>query len=205
MSKRSNESEAFGTNQILRAFRRTYPESRVLQNVILPLDNFGACPTAEFDVLVVCMAGVYLFEIKGYDEGRIVIDKGPDGMQLWKINKISGPVDIPNPIAQGGRKLRYLRQSIPNCQIRGFVYFTSERITIPADISADVVTTADLNYLPRVLRSDAKRRDRLLTVTTVDDIADSILMLAEGHTMQEHIQNCLATHKKPRSEGHAIH
>src|SRR6218665_1460970 len=141
MSKRANESEAFETNQILRAFRRPYPEARVLQNVILPLDNFGACPTAEFDVLVVCMAGVYLFELKGYDEGRIVIDKGPDGMQLWKINKISGPVDIPNPIAQGRPKPRPLRQSIPTCQIPAFAYSTGEPIPRPADISAHVVTT----------------------------------------------------------------
>ena len=46
-----------------------------MQNIIMPMDGFGYCPTAEFDVIVSCNAGVFVFEIKGYTGNSIEISK----------------------------------------------------------------------------------------------------------------------------------
>lgn len=193
MNKQSQESEAYGCMRILGAFKPVFPEVRILQNIIMPMDGFGGCPTAEFDVIVVCTAGVFVFEIKGHAGKSIEIKKTDDGAHHWKIHKEFGEVEIQDPLAQGGRKIRYLRESIHGCLVRGFVYFTNDAIALPRDINADVITSKDLEYLVRTLRYDAKRRDRMQTEDCINKIADSILELSRNFTLDEHIHNCLET------------
>lgn len=195
MNHLSAQSETYGTNKILEAFSRTFPNLRLLQNIILPIDQgYGVSPTAEMDTLVVCEAGVFMFEIKGYEGGEVEIKKTPQGISFWKIHRPEGTIDISDPLHQGGRKLKFLRESIlysiESCTIRGYVYFTNENIILPPTTSSDVIITSDLNYLPRCLRTEAKRRKSTLPKKVIDDIADSILASADGHTLAEHIYNC---------------
>ena len=75
MNKQSQESENFGCEQILNTFSSVFSDVRVMQNIIMPMDGFGYCPTAEFDVIVSCNAGVFVFEIKGYTGKSIEIFK----------------------------------------------------------------------------------------------------------------------------------
>lgn len=175
MNKQSEISEAFGCDQIVKAFKPVFPEARVMQNIIMPMDGFGHCPTAEFDVIVVCSAGVFPFEIKGHIGKSIEISKAENGAHYWKIHKSHGAVEIQDPLAQSGRKIKYLRESIKSCLVRGFVYFTNQEITLPPNANADVITTGDLPYLVRSLRQEAKRREKLLPETDVSRIADAFM------------------------------
>lgn len=201
MSKLSQSSEIYGTNKLLEIFTPTFPGVRVLQNIILPLgEGYGPCPTAEFDVVVVCSAGVMIFEIKGHDEGRVSITKGENGIRHWKIHKPQGVLDIPDPVAQGGRKIRFLRDSIPDTTIRGYVYFTSPKIVLPPTAPSDVLTTSDLGYLPRSLRTESRRKKKEIDQEKINNIADAMLALSQGLTLEKHIQNCKKTYnpkKKP--------
>lgn len=201
MNKQSEISEAFGCDQIVKAFKPVFPEARVMQNIIMPMDGFGHCPTAEFDVIVVCSAGVFPFEIKGHIGKSIEISKAENGAHYWKIHKSHGAVEIQDPLAQSGRKIKYLRESIKSCLVRGFVYFTNQEITLPPNANADVITTGDLPYLVRSLRQEAKRREKLLPETDVSRIADAIHELSQEHTMEEHIINCKKTGEFKRLNG----
>lgn len=199
MSKLSQDSETYGTNKLLEVFTPTFPGVRVLHNIILPLgEGYGPCPTAEFDVVVVCSAGVMIFEIKGHDQGTIEIKKGENGIRHWKIHKPQGVLEIPDPVAQGGRKIRFLRDSIPDTTIRGYVYFTSPNIILPPTAPSDVLTTGDLGYLPRSLRTEARRKKKEIEQKKIDAIADALLALSQGLTIEKHIQNCKKAHKKKK-------
>ncbi len=191
MDKLSQESEAYGCARILQAFKPVFPETRVLQNIIMPMDGIGGCPTAEFDVIVVCPAGVYVFEIKGHTGKSIEITKTESGAHRWKIHKDYGAVEIQDPLVQGGRKIKYLRESIKGPLIRGFVYFTNEAIALDPKTNADVITSNDLEYLVRSLKYEAKRRDKIQSEAEINRIADAILELSQNFTIEEHIQNCL--------------
>lgn len=200
MNHKSKQSEIFGCEQIMTAFKAVFPEARVLQNIILPMDGFGGCPTAEFDVIVVCSAGVYAFEIKGHTGKSLEITTMKNGPHRWTINKEYGAVEIQDPLAQHGRKIKYLRESIKGCVIRGFVYFTNDQLAMPANANVDVVTTPDLPYLARTLRHDSKRRDLLLSETNVGEIVDAIMLLSQEFTIDEHIKNCKITGEYKRNK-----
>ena len=170
MNKQSQESENFGCEQILNTFSSVFSDVRVMQNIIMPMDGFGYCPTAEFDVIVSCNAGVFVFEIKGYTGNSIEISKTEKEIHIWKIHKDNGVVEIQDPLAQTGRKIKYLRESIRGSMVRGFVYFTNEKISLPPNANADVIKTNDLAYLVRSLRHDAKRRNKLISTENVNKI-----------------------------------
>ena len=193
MNKQSQESENFGCEQILNTFSSVFSDVRVMQNIIMPMDGFGYCPTAEFDVIVSCNAGVFVFEIKGYTGNSIEISKTEKEIHIWKIHKDNGIIEIQDPLAQTGRKIKYLRESIRGSMVRGFVYFTNEKISLPPNANADVIKTNDLAYLVRSIRHDAKRRNKLISTENVNKIAESILEISQNHTMEEHIKNCIKT------------
>ena len=193
MNKQSQESENFGCEQILNTFSSVFSDVRIMQNIIMPMDGFGYCPTAEFDVIVSCNAGVFVFEIKGYTGKSIEIFKTEKEIHIWKIHKDNGIIEIQDPLAQTGRKIKYLRESIKGSMVRGFVYFTNENILLPPNANADVIKTSDLAYLSRSLRHDAKRRDKLLSADDVNRIAESILEISQHYTIEEHINNCIKT------------
>ena len=194
MLTRSIQSEIYGAEKIREIFTAIFPATKILTNVILPIDNSKGCPTAEFDVIVICEAGVFVFEIKGYNYGKITISKPPEGgSREWFFWKGDYKNRIFDPLSQGGRKIKHLRDSISNCVIRGYVYFTGDQIELPPTISPSVVKTEDLGYLTRMLRNEAKKRGSLLDQGIIDYIYDSISLISKGYSIGEHIINCKKT------------
>lgn len=149
-------------------------------------------PTAEFDVIVSCNAGVLFLKSRATREIQSKFPKQKE-IHIWKIHKDNGVVEIQDPLAQTGRKIKYLRESIRGSMVRGFVYFTNEKISLPPNANADVIKTNDLAYLVRSIRHDAKRRNKLISTENVNKIAESILEISQNHTMEEHIKNCIKT------------
>lgn len=194
MNTLSIQSEIYGAKKIQEIFDLIFPKTRILTNIILPMENSKGCPTAEYDVIAICEAGVFIFEIKGYNDGEIKISKHEDTRSReWFFSRNNIDSKIADPVHQGGRKIKYLRESISNCTIRGYVYFTGDKIKLPPTISPSVVKTDDLGFLGRIIRNDAKKRGELLSNEVIDYISDSILMISDGYSIGDHIINCKKT------------
>ncbi len=199
MNMQSIQSEVYGAGKIRDVFASVFPNTRILTNIILPMENSKGCPTAEFDVIVICEAGVFVFEIKGYNNGKIKILKSPGGdSREWFFCKDDAENKISDPLIQGGRKIKYLRESISNCMVRGYVYFTGDKIELPPTISPNVVKTEDLGFLCRILRNDAKKKNGLLSPGVIDHISESIAAISKNHSIDEHIFNCKKTEEYKR-------
>ena len=192
-------SEDIGFENIQKAFKKIFPEARFLKNVILPMEEDGLVKTAEYDVMVVCAAGIHIFEIKGYPKGKVWYDKGDNGTRLWKIDNGSGITEIHDPICQGLGKLNYIRKSV-QCFSKYYVYFTGDEIELEPTIPATVVTTDELAYVSRLAYSDAKFRKSLVKKEEVDVIADAILEISSQYTMAEHISNCREFHGQKQAK-----
>ena len=68
----SHDAETSGVHQLINAFGPVFPEFRVLRNVIIPLQKDSPIASAEFDALVICSAGLFVFEIKDWVSARPV-------------------------------------------------------------------------------------------------------------------------------------
>lgn len=186
--------EDIGFENIQKAFKKVFPEARFLKNVILPMEDDGLVKTAEYDVMVVCAAGIQIFEIKGYPKGKIWYEKGENGVRHWKIDNGSAVSEIHDPISQGLGKLGYIRKSV-QCFSKYYVYFTGDEIELEPTIPATVITTDELPYTARLAYSDAKVRKWMVKPEEVDVIADTIMEISNQYTMDEHISNCREFHQ----------
>lgn len=190
-----NLSEQIGFENIVKSFSKVFPDARFLNNVILPMETDNQVKTAEYDVIVVCSAGIFIFEIKGYSQCKIWYDKGENGVRHWKTNNGTNTLEINDPICQGMLKLKYIRDSI-KCLTRYYVYFPLEGIELEPTLPATVITNDELNYVPRVLRSDAKAKCATISKEEVDVIADTITEISSNYTFDEHVANCRSFHEK---------
>lgn len=195
MTKFVNPSEENGCEKIEQSFKLIFPEMRLLHNVILPMEFEGHVKSAEYDAIVICTAGVYIFEIKGHKKGHITAFKDEQGIRYWKHHTAFGVNDIPDPIVQGSVKQRYLHESL-ECLLRYYVYFPSDEITIDQKLPFTVIGNTELTYVPRVVKGEAKRWKRLISTETVNIIADSIIELSQGMTPEIHHRNCIEFHSK---------
>ncbi|SER34794.1 nuclease-related domain-containing protein [Giesbergeria anulus] len=187
-------AEDIGFENIQKSFKKIFPEARLLKNVILPMEDDGLVKTAEYDVMVVCAAGIHIFEIKGYPKGKVWYEKGENGLRLWKIDNGTTVSEIHDPISQGLGKLYYIRKSV-QCFSKYYVYFTGDEIDLEPTMPATVLTTDELPYVSRLAYSDAKFRKSMIKKEEVDVIADAILEISSQYTIVEHISNCREFHK----------
>ena len=192
-------SEDIGFENIQKSFKKIFPEARFLKNVILPMEEDNLVKTAEYDVMVVCAAGIHIFEIKGYPKGKVWYDKGENGVRLWKIDDGTGISEIHDPISQGLGKLNYIRKSV-QCFSKYYVYFTGDEIELVPTIPATVVTTDELSYVSRLAYGNAKQHKSLIETEEVNVIADAILEISSQYTMAEHISNCREFHGQKQAK-----
>lgn len=191
-------AEDIGFENIQKSFKKIFPEARFLKNVILPMEDEGLVKTAEYDVMVVCAAGIHIFEIKGHPKGKVWYEKGENGLRLWKIDNGNTVSEIHDPIRQGLGKLHYIRKSV-QCFSKYYVYFTGNEIELEPTMPATVLTTDELPYVSRLAYSDAKFRKSMIEKEEVDVIADAIVEISRQYTIAEHISNCREFHQHKRA------
>lgn len=196
-------SEDIGFINIKKSFEKVFPEAHFLKNVILPMEEDGFVKTAEYDVMVICSAGIHIFEIKGHKKGKVRYEKGENGVRLWKIDNGNSIIEINDPICQGLVKLQYIRKSV-QCFSKYYVYFTGKEIELEPTIPATVITTNEIGYIPRLAYSDAKAKKSMVKKEEVDIIADAITEISSAYTMSEHIFNCRKFHGNKSAKANAV-
>lgn len=196
MNEPVNQAEKIGIQQISEAFGHVFPSCRIMSNVILPMDLEGSpIETAEYDCIVACRAGVFVFEIKGYKDTHITFHTSEEGKKQWRLNSHNGSnFDVADPLNSGIAKRVYLNKSLAAsgliCVVRSYVLLPIRGVSIDPAMPSSVVLPGDLSFVARLLRSDAKRRSKYMDDSTVDAIAEGIVELSSNHTMKEHIANC---------------
>lgn len=190
MNLHVNKAEEVGFRLIERSFKHVFPAARILHNVILPMDDENSLiETAEYDTIVVCRAGVFLFEVKGYEHTHITFHTD-NGKKLWRLNSSNGKyTDVNDPLPSTFAKRSYLANSL-DCIVNHFVLLPFKTATIDPAIPSNVLLPNDLPFVARMVRTNAKYKDKYLDDATVYAISDSIEELSSNFTLEEHIENC---------------
>jgi Nuclease-related domain len=193
----TNHAEAIAANYLTNQFSRTFPNARILTNLVIPLPEGSRIPTAEFDVMVVCDAGLYLFEVKGWRDCYVSREKA-DGRNRWFLRGPDGVErDVADPVAQGCEKLAGLRSMLDSriC-VRSFVLLPEIGVELDPVLPAGVITPQDLSYIPRLVRTQNKSSKAHVTLDqeAIGLLAGQLESMAHGQTLEQHIKNCQHFH-----------
>src|SRR3990167_749213 len=185
----SMASEAKALEAIREVFENVYGHSRILNNMVLPTWQEQGPPTSEYDVIVICSAGIIIFESKGWNADRLVCKHYPEGKSQWFLIQGSVSQPIRDPIAQGGFKTRYLSSQLPGVRVKNYVVPTNQALQIDPKCTSHVVGFNDLPYLARMSRFRSKKTGNfhLLKRDEIDAIANTIVELSSQYTIDEHI------------------
>lgn len=190
----SNPAELLAAAHLGAAFGRTFSRARILTSLVLPLPASARLPTAEFDSIVVCNAGVYLFEVKGWDRCLVGRDKLEGGLSQWYLEQPGGQRRrVADPVAQGVEKMQALKACLdPRIAVKSFVIFPASAVRVCPTLPASVITLREVPYLPRLCHSVTKMSKHLQKIDdeTVDIVAGFIEQLSRGLSLDEHIFNC---------------
>lgn len=204
----ANESETIGIRQIVSAFSPVFPHFRILQNLVIPLPADSPVPTAEFDAVVICEAGLYLFEIKGWRDAYVYREKRADDNTQWFLRPhgSKATIEVQNPGAQGGRKMVQLRTLLPErMRVHYYVLLPCGGIELEPAMPAGILTSADLPYVARVIRSSS-RSSKIsvpLDAQAIELTAQMLFELQGDLTVAQHIRNCQFS--RERQAAHAAH
>jgi hypothetical protein len=104
-------SEHTGANQLKQAFEALFDDVVILKNVIVPSLPGAAVKTNEMDAVVVCNAGVFVFEFKGWKNCKVTRTKALDGLWAWSLRHHQGGamVTVRDPLQQVGGKQKALQ------------------------------------------------------------------------------------------------
>ncbi|TAL72863.1 MAG: NERD domain-containing protein [Burkholderiaceae bacterium] len=192
----SNSSETIGAQQLVTAFGSVFPKLRVLRNVIIPLPADSALATAEIDTIVVCPAGIFIFEIKAWHDAYVFREKVPDAPTRWFLrpqgsNELQ---QLRDPSAQGAFKMATLRSIMPKqIRLQYFVFLPCNGVEIEPSMPPGVITAADLPYLVRTIRKSSqspKSPCATLDDEAIDIAAEMLLSMRGDLTEAQHISNC---------------
>lgn len=197
----TNNSEAKAAGYLKAAFSRTFTDVEVLSGVILPLPEGYRLPTAEFDSIVVCNAGLFLFEVKGWNNCFVGREKFEDTNRWFLRNRNQGITVVKDPIAQGHEKLMGLKSYIdPRIAIRYYVLLPEGGVELDPTLPAGVITVQDLPYIPRLLRSQAKtgKNTAVLDGELVRMLAGHLRAISKEFNLDDHIDSCQKFHDSKR-------
>jgi len=201
----TNDSETIGIRQIVSAFSPVFPHFRILQNLVIPLPVDSPVPTAEFDAVVICEAGLYLFEIKGWRDAYVYREKRADDNTQWFLRPHGSEavIEVQNPGSQGGRKMVQLRALLPErMRVHYYVLLPCGGIELEPSMPAGILTSSDLPYAARVIRSGSRssKTSVPLDAQAIELTAQMLFELQGDLTVAEHIRNCQASRER-----HAAH
>lgn len=190
-----NASEEHAYQAVKATFGQQFPEHQLLTNVILRTGEMGGPETSEYDLILVCSAGVIVFEVKGWSKAVLTSQKAADGQHDWVLHKLGGEqIQVRDPVAQGGFKVRYLLEHLKGIFCTQYVLFTEPSLTLDQGCNAHAIQLSDLPYLSRITRATARkyREQHLLDKEKVSAVAAALLEASHPHTSAQHLRNVLA-------------
>ncbi|WP_198140729.1 nuclease-related domain-containing protein [Polaromonas naphthalenivorans] len=201
-----NNSEAQAANYLTTAFKRTFDDVRVLTGVVLPLPEGARLATAEYDCIVICNAGVYLFEVKGWNQCLVGREKVEAGHQ-WYLEQANGDrKHVNDPVAQGSEKFQAMKGYLDaRIAIKYYVVLPGTDVQISPTLPATILTAQDISYIPRLCNSATKasKMYQKLDRETVALLADYIKEKSGVLTLNEHIANCNRFQLQKKAARHA--
>jgi hypothetical protein len=198
----SNPSEALAVRLLTSTLRRVFENVQVISGLVIPLPASARIETAEFDVLVVCDAGILAFEVKGWQQAYVVREITEDGKKQWFLSTQQGKTSVCDPLAQGIEKIAGLKAQIDSrVRVNSYVFLPEEGIELAPDMPAGVLCTSDLPYFSRMLRSKSRNRNysNKLDKEAVTILAAQLLAMGAGQTQAGHIDNCQRLGERKRS------
>lgn len=191
-----HQAETIGIQQIALAFGRTFPKFRLITNLVFPMPESSTVRSAEADAIVVCEAGVFIFEIKGYRDcfvGREALNE--DGAKQWFLTStLNGEKSmVKDPLRQTSPKAKYLRTLLPaEIKIQYYALLPLPGVVLEGDMSSGVLTCDDLAYVPRDLRTKSRgiKSWHVLDEEEIGLTTDLLLSLQGDLTHAQHIANC---------------
>jgi hypothetical protein len=193
----SNTAETLGVQQLICAFSGVFPGMRVLRNLILPMPEDSPIRTGEFDVVLVTGGGVFAFEIKGWRDGVVYREKQPDGRCHWFVRPNQGgePIEVPDPVQQGGRKIAFLRSVLPpRLRTTYHVLLPMSGVELDPMLPVHAVCSTDLAHLARSLRAATRHSQSWawLDDDAIELTVHHLLALQGDLRMEQHVCNCVA-------------
>lgn len=192
-----DHTEEIGFQQIREAFGPRFKHFRLLTNLVIPMPD-AHVPTAELDAVVVCDAGVFIFEIKGHRNCLIEReDANQNGHKRWFAvpERRETRSEIPDPLRQNAPKRARLRELVPEpIKLNHYVLFPMPDVRLEPTMPASVLTATDLDYVARMLRANNKgiKGWHQLDEAEVRQTETMLLSLQGGRTKTDHIENCKA-------------
>lgn len=110
-------------------FGRVFDKSVVLTNMIFPTGETSAVRSAEIDAVVVCNAGVFLFEVKSWTNCKVLREKSADGVSEWTLNYKHGHDPrhpVKDPVHQLGGKLKVISPFVKDAVCKHIEYHAIE-------------------------------------------------------------------------------
>lgn len=189
MGEKSREIERQGIEQIREAFCKRFPESIVLHNVILPLRDDDDTSTGEYDCIVLCSSGIFVFEIKAWRKAYLVRRKKQKARDEWELQRRDGVHQkVLDPIAQGAKKAFRLRKLFGH-YVQHFVYLADDEVEFSPEVNSFVLKKCELGYLVRFIHTCSFNNGEHMEMQVLEELADKIREKSSHYTMEQHIEN----------------
>jgi hypothetical protein len=183
-----------GMQQLAHAFEPAFSRMHVLRDLVIPMHEGSAVPTARFDVALVCEAGVYLFEVKGWRNAVVYRKTSAHALPRWFLRPHGQPLarEVKDPAWRCGRKTTHLRSLLPcDLRVQYFVLLPFEGVELEGVMPSAVITPQDLPYIARVARNNGRSGQgyALLDAAAIDRTRQLLAGLQGELTLDDHLRN----------------
>lgn len=199
MSKTSDYYEYLALGQLAAAFQKSFDDVRVFHNIVIPLPEGRILNTAEIDVLVVCNAGVFIFEVKAWRDAQVFRIAAPGSeKKQWVLGSRNGQQTFVNdPVAQGAEKTIALRAALDERILtQYFVLLPGAGLDLEGTLPSSVLLSSDLGLATRTIRTNQRRsskRFHTLDAEAVGLVCSMIENLTSGLHVADHVAAVIAS------------
>lgn len=195
----STTATALGIQQLAQAFKPAFGRLHVLKDLVIPMYEGSAVPTARFDAALVCEAGVYLFEVKGWRNAVVYRKTSAHAVPRWFLRPQGQSLarEVKDPAWQCGRKTTHLRSLLPgDLRVQYFVLLPFEGVELEGVMPTVVITPQDLPYIARVARNNGRCEQGypLLDDAAIDRTLQLLADLQGDLTVDDHLRNSRERH-----------
>lgn len=201
----SSTATTLGIQQLSRAFQPAFGRMHVLRDLVIPMYEGSAVPTARFDIALVCEAGVYLFEVKGWRNAVVYRKTSAHALPRWFLRQHGHALarEVKDPAWQCGRKTTHLRSLMPpDLRVQYFVLLPFEGVELEGVMPSVVITPQDLPYIARVARNNGRSEQGypLLDGAAIDRTLQLLTDLQGDLTVDDHMRNCRDKSTQPTAK-----
>lgn len=191
----STAATTLAIQQLAAAFQPAFGRIHVLRDLVIPMYEGSAVPTARFDVALVCEAGVYLFEVKGWRNAVVYRKTSTQTVPRWFLRQHGHSLarEVKDPAWQCGRKTTHLRSLMPSdLRVQYFVMLPFDGVELEGVMPTVVITPQDLPYIARVARNNGRNEQGypMLDNAAIDRTLQLLTDLQGDLTVDDHMRNC---------------